>query len=88
MTGSRLQAGDVERFKGAPFHAPLRRLDETRAARAPRLRWSAPEGSNIARAVLAAAWQFRVRPARISGREQVGSWVRIRIDYSIRKAKR
>jgi len=42
------KAGEVERFKGAPFHAPLRRLDETRAARSPRLRWSAPEGSNIA----------------------------------------
>ncbi|HBV12348.1 MAG TPA: aminomethyl-transferring glycine dehydrogenase subunit GcvPB, partial [Brevundimonas sp.] len=41
-------AGDVERFKGAPFHAPLRRLDETRAARSPRLRWAAPEGSNRA----------------------------------------
>ena len=33
------KAGDVERFKGAPFHAPLRRLDETAAARKPRLRW-------------------------------------------------
>ncbi len=42
------RAGDVDRFKGAPFHAPLRRLDETRAARAPVLRWTAPEGSNIA----------------------------------------
>jgi glycine dehydrogenase subunit 2 len=42
------KAGDVERFKGAPFHAPLRRLDETRAARSPVLRWSAPEGSNQA----------------------------------------
>ncbi|MDO1558435.1 aminomethyl-transferring glycine dehydrogenase subunit GcvPB [Brevundimonas sp. 2R-24] len=42
------KAGDVERFKGAPFHAPLRRLDETRAARAPRLRWTVPEGSNRA----------------------------------------
>jgi glycine dehydrogenase subunit 2 len=42
------KAGDVDRFKGAPFHAPLRRLDETRAARSPRLRWSAPEGSNRA----------------------------------------
>ncbi len=42
------KAGDVERFKGAPFHAPLRRLDETRAARSPRLRWAAPEGSNRA----------------------------------------
>lgn len=42
-----------------------------------------PNGSQINRAVLAAAWQFRVRPARIGGRPQVGSWVRIRIDYSI-----
>ena len=33
------KAGDIERFKGAPFHAPLRRLDETLAARKPRLRW-------------------------------------------------
>ena len=34
------KAGDVERFKGAPYHAPLRRLDETLAARKPRLRWT------------------------------------------------
>ena len=33
-------SGDVERFKGAPFHAPLRRLDETAAARKPRLKWT------------------------------------------------
>ena len=42
------KAGDVDRFKGAPFHAPMKRLDETRAARTPVLRWTAPEGSNIA----------------------------------------
>jgi glycine dehydrogenase subunit 2 len=35
------RAGDVERFKAAPVHAPLRRLDETLAARRPRLRWTA-----------------------------------------------
>jgi len=31
--------GDVERFTGAPHHAPMARLDETRAAREPKLRW-------------------------------------------------
>ncbi|MDO9471994.1 MAG: aminomethyl-transferring glycine dehydrogenase subunit GcvPB [Caulobacter sp.] len=35
------KAGEVDRFKGAPFHAPLRRLDETQAARKPKLRWRA-----------------------------------------------
>ncbi|RKF18227.1 hypothetical protein D6851_15585 [Altericroceibacterium spongiae] len=40
-----------------------------------------PRGSNIARAVLAASWQFRVRPPRVGGELQVGEWVRIRIDY-------
>ena len=33
-------AGETERFKGAPFHAPMRRLDETQAARKPVLRWT------------------------------------------------
>ncbi len=37
------KAGDVARFKGAPYHAPRRRLDETRAARQLILRWTAPE---------------------------------------------
>jgi hypothetical protein len=36
------------RRTNAPFHAPMKRLDETRAARTPVLRWTAPEGSNIA----------------------------------------
>lgn len=44
-----------------------------------------PEGSNIARAVLGAAWQFRVRPPRLGGQLKVGEWVRIRIDYGIRR---
>jgi len=35
-----VKAGEVERFKAAPIHAPLRRLDETLAARKPVLRWS------------------------------------------------
>jgi glycine dehydrogenase subunit 2 len=34
--------GDTERFTGAPYHAPRRRLDETRAARQPVLRWTPP----------------------------------------------
>jgi glycine dehydrogenase subunit 2 len=33
------KGGDVDRFRGAPYHAPLKRLDETQAARKPRLRW-------------------------------------------------
>ncbi|PSC04664.1 glycine dehydrogenase (aminomethyl-transferring) [Alsobacter soli] len=38
-----VRRGDVERFTGAPYHAPRRRLDETRAARQPVLRWTPPE---------------------------------------------
>ena len=34
------KAGEVERFKSAPHFAPRARLDETRAARAPVLRWT------------------------------------------------
>jgi glycine dehydrogenase subunit 2 len=34
--------GDTERFIGAPFYAPRRRLDETRAARNPILKWTQP----------------------------------------------
>jgi glycine dehydrogenase subunit 2 len=36
------KAGDAQRFKDAPRFAPRRRLDETKAAREPRLRWMAP----------------------------------------------
>lgn len=43
-----------------------------------------PRGSMINRAILAAAWQFRVRPPSLGGKPQVGSWVRIRIDYTRR----
>jgi glycine dehydrogenase subunit 2 len=34
--------GETERFSGAPYHAPRRRLDETRAARSPVLKWTPP----------------------------------------------
>jgi protein TonB len=45
-----------------------------------------PEGSHMLRAVLAAAWQFRVRPPRVNGVSQVGDWVRIRIEYEVKPA--
>jgi periplasmic protein TonB len=44
-----------------------------------------PSGSNIQRSVLAAAWQFQVRPPRLGGVSKVGEWVRIRITYDIRR---
>jgi glycine dehydrogenase subunit 2 len=34
--------GDTARFSSSPYHAPRRRLDETRAARSPVLRWTPP----------------------------------------------
>ncbi|MDP6707049.1 MAG: aminomethyl-transferring glycine dehydrogenase subunit GcvPB, partial [Alphaproteobacteria bacterium] len=36
------KAGRTDRFKGAPFYAPRRRLDEVQAARHPVLRWQPP----------------------------------------------
>jgi glycine dehydrogenase subunit 2 len=36
------KTGDTDRFKNAPRYAPRMRLDETRAAREPRLRWQPP----------------------------------------------
>jgi glycine dehydrogenase subunit 2 len=38
----RAKRGDAERFHQAPTLAPRRRLDETRAARSPKLRWEKP----------------------------------------------
>jgi glycine dehydrogenase subunit 2 len=38
--GRAAKSGDVERFRAAPRFAPRGRLDETRAAREPRLRWT------------------------------------------------
>jgi glycine dehydrogenase subunit 2 len=47
------KAGDSARFKAAPQLAPLRRLDETQAARKPKLVWQ-PEPASVAPAPLAA----------------------------------
>ena len=41
------KAGD-EALKSAPYLAPLRRLDETQAARKPILRWTPPEPAEAA----------------------------------------
>jgi glycine dehydrogenase subunit 2 len=40
--------GDTARFTAAPRYAPRRRLDETRAARAPVLRWTPPPPAQAA----------------------------------------
>jgi protein TonB len=47
---------------------------------------SNPASSHLARAVLNAAWQFKVRPPRRNGKPMIGEWVEIKIDYIGRSA--
>ena len=45
-----------------------------------------PDRAGVGSAVLAMAWQFRVRPPRVGGRVMVGEWVRIRINYTVTRS--
>ncbi len=42
------KAGKADKFKAAPVLAPMRRLDETRAARKPVLKWTPPQDASLA----------------------------------------
>lgn len=41
-----------------------------------------PPGSGLAHAIRQAGWQFRIRPPRIDGKPQVGTWVKVHIAFT------
>lgn len=41
-----------------------------------------PPGSGLASAIRQAGWQFRIRPPRIDGKPQVGTWVKVHIAFT------
>jgi protein TonB len=41
-----------------------------------------PPGSGLAHAIRQAGWQFRIRPPRIDGKPQVGTWVKVHIEFT------
>lgn len=42
-----------------------------------------PRGSGLARSLIEASWQFRVRPPRVNNEPQVGTWVQILFTYTV-----
>jgi protein TonB len=41
-----------------------------------------PPGSGLASAIRQAGWQFRIRPPRVNGQPQVGTWVKVHIEFT------